>query len=83
MFEYYAQSPETVGMLASFSLIAITILALAGMRTWRKHQAARMGNELKMEMVARGMSVDEIERVLLAKSSSAAKPGDAAYACKR
>lgn len=49
-------------------IIAVTAI-LAG--TYRKMQRDDMNATLKMEMIQRGMSADEIERVLRAKASSA------------
>jgi hypothetical protein len=40
------------------------------MFTWRKHSVAKMELDLKSEMVAAGMSADEIQRVLAAKMSA-------------
>lgn len=63
--------PEALGAFAIYSLVAITIIAVTGMKIWRGHQREKMDTELKMDMVARGMSADEIERVLKAKSDGA------------
>jgi hypothetical protein len=51
----------------------LCILWLAGIKAWRVSEANKLDNDLKMEMVARGMSADEIERVLKAKSSDETK----------
>lgn len=37
---------------------------------WYKLERAKTDNKLKQQMLARGMSADEIERVLSAKSST-------------
>jgi hypothetical protein len=58
-----------VGALIAVGLPALTILAIAGMVTWRKHRATKFAHDLKAEMIAAGMSADEIERVLAAKLS--------------
>jgi hypothetical protein len=50
-----------------FGSLALTILGVVGMLVWRKHRATRMASEMKLEMIAAGMSADEIERVLAAK----------------
>jgi hypothetical protein len=56
-------------MIIVFGTIAITILGVAGMWTWRKHQGVKMESDLKAEMIASGMSANDIERVLAAKMS--------------
>ena len=53
--------------LIVFGSIALTILGVVGMIVWRKHRATRMASEMKLEMIAAGMSADEIERVLGAR----------------
>jgi hypothetical protein len=56
-----------IAMIIVFGSIASTILGVAGMIIWRKHAAAKMEHDLKSEMVAGGMSADEIQRVMAAK----------------
>jgi hypothetical protein len=53
-----------IGLVA----IGVTVLGVIGMWTWRKHQATKLEHDLKAEMVAAGMSAEEIERVLAAKA---------------
>jgi hypothetical protein len=55
--------PQLVIVL-SMTIPIVAIIA----GTWYKVQKARSDNELKQSMVERGMSVEEIERVLAAKS---------------
>lgn len=55
-------------LLIITGLMFLTILASYAIQSWRKHQAAKMEHELKLEMLSRGMSADEIERVLAARS---------------
>jgi hypothetical protein len=50
----------TVGTLMSLSIPIIAIVAVM----WSHVERTRSTNELKRTMVERGMSVDEIERVL-------------------
>ena len=52
-----------------FGTMALTVLGVAGMLILRRHQATRMANDMKLEMLSQGMSADEIERVLAAKAS--------------
>jgi hypothetical protein len=79
MIQILSENPQFIP--AVFGIVAVfgTIMAVAGMATWRKHQATKLEAELKMEMLARGMSAEEIERVLAAKSTS--KPRSEAFHC--
>jgi hypothetical protein len=69
----FADEPQflfaTIAVLLVFGLPALTIFAVAAMTTWRKHRATKFAHDLKAEMIAAGMSADEIERVLSAKMS--------------
>ena len=56
-----------IAALIVFGSMALTILGVVGMLVWRKHRATQMASEMKLEMIAAGMSADEIERVLAAK----------------
>jgi len=56
-----------IAALIVFGSMALTILGVVGMLVWRKHRATQMTSEMKLEMIAAGMSADEIERVLAAK----------------
>jgi hypothetical protein len=60
--------PFEIFMLLLWGMIFLCILVSYAIKTWRKHEAAKMEHELKLEMLSRGMSADEIERVLAAKS---------------
>jgi hypothetical protein len=74
MYEVFSHEPHflfsIIAMMIVFGSIAGTILGVAGMLTWRKHAVAKMEHDLKSEMVAAGMSADEIQRVLAAKMSA-------------
>jgi len=48
--------------------VLVTILLAFGMKAWRKNESSKRDAELKMEMLAKGMSADEIIRVLTARS---------------
>jgi hypothetical protein len=71
MYEAFSNQPHflfsIIAMVIVFGSIAATILGVAGMFTWRRHQATKMEHDLKSEMVAAGMSADEIQRVMAAK----------------
>ena len=70
MWEALSRNPGNLAMVIFWGMIFLTILVTYGMKTWRKHEAARMEHELKLEMLSRGMSADDIERVLAAKSTA-------------
>jgi hypothetical protein len=53
----------TVMMVMIFSVPIVAIVAEA----WRKVEQARSQNELKRSMVERGMSANDIERVIAAQ----------------
>lgn len=62
---------DTMGLasvLISFA-ICIAVVITAGIMAWRRNEANKRDTELKLEMVARGMSADDITRVLAAKSA--------------
>jgi hypothetical protein len=69
MWDSLSNNPGTAAMMIFWGMIFLTIMSTYAIKTWRKHEAAKMDHELKLEMVARGMSADEIERVLTAKST--------------
>jgi hypothetical protein len=73
MFDSVSQEPEFVFVIILtaivFGSMALSILGVAGMVIVRRHQATRMAHNLKLEMLAQGMSAEEIERVLAAKVS--------------
>lgn len=72
MFDTVSQEPQFVFVIILtaivFGSMALTVLGVAGMVMVRRHQATRMAHDLKMEMIAQGMSADEIERVLAGKT---------------
>ena len=56
-------------VLISF-FIVLAIVACRAVEAWREHQQAKIDADLKMEMIARGMSAEDIERVLSAKMTA-------------
>ena len=48
--------------------IAAMVCVPSGMEYWRRMRKDELDASLKHEMIARGMSADEIERVLAAKT---------------
>ncbi|MCZ6817352.1 MAG: hypothetical protein O7F76_11755 [Planctomycetota bacterium] len=55
--------------IAIVSGCAIPVVAIVS-STWYKLERAKTDNKLKQQMVERGMSADEIERVVSAASST-------------
>ncbi len=78
MLEALAERPEILIPFGIFGPIAITALLITGMIVWRMHQKTKLEIELKLEMLSRGMSADDIERVLAAKVSSRESQADTA-----
>jgi hypothetical protein len=75
-------SEDTVGV------IAITLTFLAGMIVWltlqwRLHRRTEMEVRLKREMLSRGLSAEEMERVLRAPLGGGAETSDRAHDCAR
>jgi hypothetical protein len=60
MFAEIQWNQETLGTVMALSIPIIAILA----GVWSHVERTRSANELKRSMIERGMSVDEIERVL-------------------
>jgi hypothetical protein len=69
MWDSLSNDPGSAVMAIFFIMLFLSIICAGAIPAWRKHAAAKMDHELKLEMVARGMSADEIERVLTVKSS--------------
>ena len=66
---YSMASNHDFGQMVAFCALMVTIVAWHSTTAWRKHMAAKMEADLKMEMVSRGMSAQDIERVLAARLS--------------
>jgi hypothetical protein len=62
---------EDIGPVIVCLAIAIAIMIGTGIKAWRKNEAGKRDAEIKLEMLGRGMSADDIVRVLAAKSGSA------------
>jgi hypothetical protein len=74
MYDLFVQSPEAAVVLGLCALVAITIIVITGMVLWINHLKVKSDAELKLNMLDRGMSVDEIERVLAARSTVTKPP---------
>ena len=83
MWESLSREPGVLPMTLFWGAIFATILISYALKTWRKHEAAKMEYELKLEMINRGMGADEIERVLAAKSNAHADLGETCAHGKR
>ena len=63
-------SSRDFGPVAVVASICLAIVATTAINAWRRAQSAKVEADLKMEMVSRGMNVEQIERVLAARLSS-------------
>jgi hypothetical protein len=61
------RDPRVMQPVLILAVIAITILAMAGMWMFRRYKAEKLITDLKMDMLDRGMSAEEIERIIVAK----------------
>jgi hypothetical protein len=62
-------------LIPIIALIGGTVIAVVAilMHQWRAGRQAEMDSALKQDMLQRGMSVDEIERVIVASASAEAR----------
>jgi hypothetical protein len=65
MFSEIVWNKETLGVVFGCSIPLVAIVSAF----WFKVEKTRSDNDLKRRMVERGMTVEEIERVLAAKGS--------------
>jgi len=70
MWESLSREPGVLPMVLFWGAIFTVIVVTYGMKLWRNHERDKMEMELKLEMLNRGMSAEDIERVLAAKSSA-------------
>ncbi|GMV97661.1 MAG: hypothetical protein HRF43_02195 [Phycisphaerae bacterium] len=66
VWESLFSHPSTVPVICTFAMIVLVVCIPAVARYWHKNVKARAEAELKHAMIERGMSVEEIERVLKA-----------------
>jgi hypothetical protein len=68
-----ASIPDEVLIVIAIPLVGGVLIAITAiiMGTYRKMQRDDMAATLKMEMIQRGMSAEEIERILAARMGSA------------
>jgi hypothetical protein len=68
MWEVLRTDTENLSAILIYAVIAAAIVAGIGIKAWHKNEAGKRDAEIKLEMLARGMSTDDIVRVLAAKS---------------
>jgi hypothetical protein len=69
MWQVFNSDPKELAPVLAIAAICLAIVVNVGIKAWRNNEANKRDAELKMEMIARGMSADEITRVLAAKST--------------
>ena len=70
MWEILSGDPDRLRAAVFYVLpICATILGAVGIAAWRKNEAGKRNAEMKMDMLERGMSANDIERVLTAEIS--------------
>ena len=62
-------NPDTAAAYGAYSMIVLVVAVIVIPSMWLKVTRIRADADLKQSMIERGMSVEEIERVLKAKSS--------------
>ena len=75
MWEAFQTDPRELAGFLVVASIAIAVVAGMWIKAWRKNEAEKRDAELKLEMISRGMSAGDIERVLAAKTVDNS-PGD-------
>jgi hypothetical protein len=72
MWDLLTADPNRVRICVFYILpIVLAVVASVGIKAWRKNEAHKRDNELKLEMLARGMSAEDIARVLTATINGA------------
>jgi hypothetical protein len=75
-------SGKDLSIVLVFLFVALTLVAVFGLIQWRNIEQRRMETSLKQEMLERGMSADDIVRVIEA-SQTKPEPVDAEKAHPR
>jgi hypothetical protein len=73
---------KDLSLVLIFLVVGATVVAIIGLFQWRKIEQRRMEASLKQEMLQRGMSADDIVRVIEA-SQTKREPVDAEKAHPR
>ena len=68
MWEAFNSDPEKLGAVLAIASICVAYVAVKAIKAWGSNEAKKHDTELKLEMISRGMSADDITRVLAAKS---------------
>lgn len=63
---------ESIGFAVAVAAVSLSIAAYYIAAEWRKSREAKIEADLKREMVQKGLSADEIERIL--KATTPPKP---------
>jgi hypothetical protein len=68
----FAKIPDELLVFLAVPIVGAIVIAMTAIiaNTYRKMQREDMNATLKMEMIQRGMSADEIERILRARPSA-------------
>lgn len=66
LFSGFQWGPDTLAVLGVFGIPIVSVVCYY----WHKISKDTSDNELKRSMVERGMSADEIERIMSARSPS-------------
>ena len=68
MWEAFNSDPKQLGAVLAIAAICVAFVAVKAIKAWGSNEAKKHDTELKLEMISRGMSADDITRVLAAKS---------------
>jgi hypothetical protein len=72
MWEILSGDPDRLRAAVFYVLpVCATVLGAVGIRAWLKNEAGKRNVAMKMDMLNRGMSATDIERVLGAELSDA------------
>jgi hypothetical protein len=69
MRETFKGDPSQLGAVLAISSVCLAVVLNVAIKTWHKNETKKHDTELKLEMISRGMSADEITRVLAANSA--------------
>lgn len=68
MWDTFNIDPKQLAAVLAISAICIAFVANVAIKAWQENEAKKHDTELKLEMISRGMSADDITRVLTASS---------------
>ncbi len=67
MWETFHDRPQDLAAVLAISAICVAVVLVAGIKAWHRNETKKHETEVKLEMISRGMSAEEISRVLAAK----------------